>query len=61
MATYSFETITAAQALAFTSFDTLTVASGRASAATVVFVDANDISPQLVGRTLADIDASNFI
>lgn len=52
MAAYTFETITAAQALAFTSFDTLTVASGPASAVTVIFGASGDVSLQLGGRTV---------
>jgi Ca2+-binding RTX toxin-like protein len=48
MTTFSFATITAAQALAFTAADTLTIDQGSGSQATVLFVPAAGGNPDLI-------------
>ncbi len=57
MATYSFETITAAQALAFTASDTLNVNGGTASASTVIYNAGGDIALTL-GAVTVDFSAA---
>jgi len=52
MPTFSFETITASQALAISSNDVLTVTSGPAFAATVLYQPSGAISLILGTRSL---------
>lgn len=52
MAVYAFETITEAQALAFSSADSLTVSSGSARATTVLFLADGTFSVTIADRTL---------
>lgn len=52
MATYAFETITAAQALAFAAADDLTVSSGSARNTTVIFLGDGTYSLTVADRTV---------
>lgn len=52
MTAYAFETITAAQALAFASTDTLSLASGSAKTTTVLFLDGQRFSVTIGDRTV---------